>query len=507
VSSLSDTVEATRLSGVIAWLREALDPRSAERLALNGRRWNTLPASARTPQQAAGRAHVACGATHGVVERCNFACTACYLTSEANGTPDLPLEDVFRQIDELRRHLGPMGKVQITSGEVTLLEPEELGRIVAYARNVGLDPMLMTNGQRFVDRPGYLETLVLEYGLRKVAIHVDVTQRGRRAAPFPCTERSLRGIRDDFAARIRRVRRHTGRHLDAAHTVTVTRDNIDDVPDLIRWSLDHHDAFRMVSFQPVAEVGRTRDSGGDDLSLAAVWHRIREGVGLPLNRDALHFGHRACNIVCPLFVVSYGEQREIVECVPEGDRFGLQVMTRLLDMFGGLGPLRESPLRGALRRLLVAALHPATVGSALAYGALRAWWMRGKLLEIAWQAVRLRSVRVRPWILVVHKFMNPDELATPLGQERLRSCVFRVPVDGRMVSMCELNATDLRLRLNRAQRRRVRQATSRATAASIAANNAAPVKPASGISTRLAASEPRQPPTRSAAYSGETTEC
>jgi len=348
-----------------------------------------------------------------------------------------------------------MGKVQITSGEVTLLEPDELGRIVAYARKVGLDPMVMTNGQRFVDRPGYLETLVRDHGLRKVAIHVDLTQRGRNGTARPRTEAALREVRDDFAERIRSVRRWARRRLEAAHTITVTRDNLDEVPELIRWSLDHHDAFRMVSFQPVAGVGRTRDANGDDLSLAAVWQRIREGVGLPLNRDALHFGHRACNIVCPLFVVSYGKKREIVECVPEGDRFGRHVMSRLLDMFGGLGPLRERPVRGVLRRLLVAALNPATVATAATYGALRAWRMRGKLLEIALQALRLRSVRVRPWILVVHKFMSPDELATPLGQERLRSCVFRLPVDGRMVSMCELNATDLRLQLNRAQRRGV----------------------------------------------------
>ena len=77
--------------------------------------------------------------------------------------------------------------------------------------------------------------------------------------------------------------------------------------------------------------------------------------------------------------------------------------------------------------------------------------MRKKLLVIVSNALRLRRVRVRPWILVVHKFMGPEELATTLGQERLQSCVFRVPVNGRMVSMCELNATGLRLKLNRAQ--------------------------------------------------------
>ncbi len=82
----------------------------------------------------------------------------------------------------------------------------------------------------------------------------------------------------------------------------------------------------------------------------------------------------------------------------------------------------------------------------------RAWRMRRKLFEIVRHATRFRAVRVRPWILVVHKFMDRDELSTRLGKERLQSCVFRVPVHGRMVSMCELNATDLRLQLNRVQR-------------------------------------------------------
>ncbi len=437
----------------VARVRSALDPRSAERLALNRGKWDTLPAVARTPQQAAGRAQVACGATHGVVERCNYACTACYLTDEANKTPDLPFEEVAAQLDALRAALGPMGKVQLTAGEVTLLQPDELGRIVRYARSIGLDPMVMTNGQRFVDRPGYLETLVRDHGLRKLSVHIDLTQRGRRGIPRPSSEAELRPVRDDFAERIRRVRRETGRRLHAAHTVTVTRDNVDEVADVTRWSLDNHDAFRMLSFQPVAEVGRTTDAtDGNALSLDAVWARIREGVGLPLNRDALHFGHRACNIVCPLFVISVGDRREVLECVPEGDARGLEIMSRLLAIFGGLGPILNAPVRGIARRVAVALGNPGTAAAAIGYGLGRAWATRRRLASIARDALRARTIRIRPWILVIHRFMSPDELSTPLGRERLEACVFRLPVDGRMVSMCEMNATDLRLRLNRTAR-------------------------------------------------------
>ena len=87
----------------------------------------------RTDQQLAGVAAVGCGATHGVMERCNFACTSCYLSDVANRTPPLEFAEVKGQLNDLLDHLGSGGKVQITSGEVTLLSKHELGRIVAYA--------------------------------------------------------------------------------------------------------------------------------------------------------------------------------------------------------------------------------------------------------------------------------------------------------------------------------------------------------------------------------------
>jgi hypothetical protein len=447
-------LEENRSRRLGLWLRglwqDLREPWSSERRELCRRRWATLPSGLRTAQQAAGRAHVACGATQGVLERCDFACTACYLTTVANRTPRLPFSRVREQLDTLRHSLGPMGKVQITSGEVTLLEPHELGRIVAYARRIGLDPMVMTNGQRFTRMPDYLPSLVRDHGLRKVAIHVDSTQRGRRGVRPVGSEASLRPVRDRFAALIRRTRKETGHRLDAAHTVTVTEGNLDQIPEILRWALDNHDAFRMVSFQPVAEIGRTRDHRGPRVSLDAVWSRVCDTIG-PLNRGALQFGHPACNIVCPLFVVSVGNRLEVVECVPEGDRWGQELLGRLLDAAGGLDPIGGNVGRGIAKLVSVMARNPRLLGSAMAYGLTRAWRQKHVVRSVVTGLALLRRVRVRPWILVVHEFMNREELTTPLGQERLDACVFRVPVNGRLVSMCELNATDLRLELNREQ--------------------------------------------------------
>ena len=45
--------------------------------------------------------------------------------------------------------------------------------------------------------------------------------------------------------------------------------------------------------------------------------------------------------------------------------------------------------------------------------------------------------------------MNYNELETPLGKERLDLCIFKVPIDGALVSMCELNASGIRDRYYR----------------------------------------------------------
>jgi len=47
--------------------------------------------------------------------------------------------------------------------------------------------------------------------------------------------------------------------------------------------------------------------------------------------------------------------------------------------------------------------------------------------------------------------MSPGDLLTKEGKERLEACIFKVPVDGKLVSMCEMNATDLRAKIDRLQ--------------------------------------------------------
>ena len=403
-------------------------------------RWGSLPQRLRLPQQLAGVGAVACGATHSLMEKCNFACTSCYLSEVANYTQPLPFEQVREQLDELRAHLGPGGKCQITSGEVTLLDPHELGRIVAYARQIGLDPMVMTNGQRLLQMPDYLPTLVGQYGLAKIGLHVDVTQKGRPGLTEATRERDLDGVRDRLAALIESTREQTGRPLHAGSTVTVTERNLDDIPDVMHWVLGNVDCVRIISFLPAAEVGRTSDRSVRDITMDDVWGKICEGVGAKLNRHAMYYGHPECNITVPVVLVSAGERHHVVEVVRAHRRWDLRVFSRALREFSRCVDLDDRAWRNGVAAGWALVRRPLALGELALYSLSRLWSARRVVAAFSWHLLTLRRARVRPLLLVVHRFMNADELDTPLGEERLRACVFKLPVDGEMVSMCEMNA-------------------------------------------------------------------
>ena len=131
-------------------IENLIRPIPPERRRKSSERFRDLPSRLQTAEQIIGVAHHSCGATHGVMERCDLACTSCYLGEEANASVPLEGREVRGQLDALREFLGPQGKAQITSGEVTLLPREVLGGYVRYAIDIGLDPMVMTHGRRFL---------------------------------------------------------------------------------------------------------------------------------------------------------------------------------------------------------------------------------------------------------------------------------------------------------------------------------------------------------------------
>ena len=215
----------------------------------------------------------------------------------------------------------------------------------------------------------------------------------------------------------------------------------------MRWLVKNLDAFRMISFQPVAEVGRTRDAAIEDLTLDDVWSRICEGLGAQLNRDAMHFGHPECHIVIPVIVVRAGQESIVLETVRQAKRWDRGYLRRLLRHIGGYTVRGKSRAANLLGIASLTLRNPVLLIETFFHGLYRIWGDRRGLASILLAAAKNRSLGIRPLALVVQKFMSPAELETEVGRERLAACTFRVPYDGQMIPMCEMNATELRARL------------------------------------------------------------
>lgn len=396
--------------------------------------WSRLPEALRTPTQYLGRHYAGCGATVGAMPKCDFACTGCYLGADANRARPRPLAQIKTQLRELRAWLGPVGNVQLTDGEVSLRAEAEVIELIRYAREIGLVPMLMTHGETFRRKPGLLERLMVEGGLTEISIHIDTTQRGRRDHfAHVKTEADLDPLRGEFAAMIRSARQSTGRRLEAASTVTVTRDNLSGVPSIVRCLLAHADAFKMVSFQPLAEVGRT-DPTLRGLHPDELWEKIAEGAGDPaIRRGEGSLGHPSCSRFVQGLAVKHPQ--------PDRPRFfpfyridqpdEIGALRELFDRVGGMSFRLDDRATAWRRAAWMLVRHG---GFALTRLVPQAWKL--------WR--RAGTLRGNYFAIVSHHFMSASEIATVEGQERLDVCAFKVSINGKLESMCAVNALGLR---------------------------------------------------------------
>ncbi|MBC7397039.1 MAG: radical SAM protein, partial [Bdellovibrionales bacterium] len=218
-----------------------------------------------------------------VTQRCNLDCTLCYLSENSESVKDIPIEEVFRRIDLIKDHYGPGTDVQITGGDPTLRDTEELVQIVKRVKMLGMNPTLMTNGLK-ATRP-LLERLIA-VGLKDVAFHVDLTQERR---PFK-TEMELNKVRKIYIERVR------GLPIHIIFNTTVFKDNFHEIPDLIRFFREHSDIVQFASFQLQADTGRGELRKRDNvISMETVWEQIEKGAEVKLPFEAIQIGHGDCN--------------------------------------------------------------------------------------------------------------------------------------------------------------------------------------------------------------------
>ena len=379
----------------------------AGREELLRRTWERLDPQFRTPNQVLGRrSTIGCVALE-ITQRCNLDCTLCYLSESSESVRDLPLDAVFERIDRIRETYGPGIGVQVTGGDPTLRPRAELVAIVRRLADRGLRPSLFTNGIRA--SRDLLQELA-GAGLFDVAFHVDTTQRLKK---YP-TEQSLNAVRREYIERVR------GIGVAVIFNTTVHAGNLDEVPMLVRFFLEHSDVVGMASFQVQAATGRGewRDRP-PHLTSEAIRERIREGVGLPrLAWDTALVGHPKCNRGTMLATVG-GRAIDVLSDPPLYERF--------LHEFRHVSFDRRDVRRTARRVVLSAFRNPFWLVRGGAFLARKLWSVRREL----WRRERVGKIT-----FFVHAFMD----AHALDPERVRNCAFMIMTAEGPVSMCAHNA-------------------------------------------------------------------
>ena len=94
-------------------------------------------------QQMGRRWAIGCVALE-ITQRCNLDCTLCYLSEHSEAVADIPIEEIYRRIDEIFKQFGPNTDVQVTGGDPTLRKRDELIAIIRYIKQKSICRIFFT---------------------------------------------------------------------------------------------------------------------------------------------------------------------------------------------------------------------------------------------------------------------------------------------------------------------------------------------------------------------------
>ncbi|MBX3502752.1 MAG: radical SAM protein [Alphaproteobacteria bacterium] len=360
-----------------------------------------------SPAQAYGRRWgVGCIAVE-ITQRCNLDCGLCYLSDSSEALKDLPLPEVLRRLDDVRCIYGEGTDVQITGGDPTLRDHDELVAIVRHAAAIGLRPALFTNGIRATRE---LLARLASAGLVDVAFHVDTTQNRKGYD----SEVALNALRDVYVERAR------GLGLNVIFNTSLHTGNVGEVRALVRYFFARAGTISFASFQLQAATGRgVLGSRPETLTPAAICAAIDAALAARLSWDFPLGGHPACNrYAC---VLAAGQEAfDLYRDRPFLERMLEEAVDVRLD--------RRHRLRSVATLLRFWMARPGLWLPGLRWAGRLAWRMRRGL----WRG----RGRVEKVSFFVHNFMD----ACKLERDRIEACAFMVATADGMRSMCLVNA-------------------------------------------------------------------
>lgn len=343
-----------------------------------------------------------------ITQRCNLDCTLCYLSESAEAVKDIPIEEIFRRIDQLRAMYGPNTDIQISGGDPTLRKRDELMAIVRYVRDSGMRPSLFTNGIKATR--DMLEELV-ENGLVDVAFHVDLTQERKGYA----TEVELNEVRSEYIERARDL------PLSIFFNTTVYDGNFHEIPAIVDFMVKNSDVVRLASFQLQADTGRGVLTQRDFMiTQQTVAQQIRDGAKCDINFDAMDIGHSKCNKYAMTLVAN-----DTVHDVFYDTNY-VQKVLQTMDHSMVFDRQNKRQVIESMASWVIK--NPTLLPSSLK-------WLANKTKDMAVDVVKAKG-KVNKLSFFIHNFMD----ACHLEQERVDSCVFMVATAEVPISMCLNNA-------------------------------------------------------------------
>lgn len=366
-----------------------------------------------TPHQAASRRWAIGCVSLEVTQRCNLDCSLCYLSEHAEAVLDFPLEEIIRRIDRIAEQFGRDCDVQVSGGDPTLRDHDELEQIVRRIAQHGMRSSLFTNGI-LASRP--LLKRLQAAGLNDVAFHVDMTQERQAYA----SETELNALRLTYINRAR------GLGLNVMFNTTVFDANVGDVPMLVRFFAEHSDVVRLASFQMQADTGRGVLSGRPEgLTQLHMMGLIEQGARTSLNWDALLGGHPSCNRYATALVLGAGQKIHLHDLLEDG-----AFVARVMRETAGLSVPRQHIWQAAWRWAGAVAKRPGLAWAGAQWLARLVWRLRGKW-PMAFHGPGPRKIS-----FFIHNFMHAQDL----DPARIDTCVFMAAGPTGMVPMCEFNA-------------------------------------------------------------------
>lgn len=218
-----------------------------------------------------------------ITDKCNIYCRGCY---RLNRTGHKTLEEVKEEIRYLQEWRN-CDNISIAGGE-PLIHPDILD-IIAYIRERGMKPLILTNGVKLWDNKPFLLELK-RAGTLGFTFHIDSEQS--RPHWKGKTEEDLFALRLEYAKMVNEV---GGMFVSFGSTIYPS--NLESIPRIVRWANEHIDlvhglvfiCFRaapmdgkfkyVVEGKPVeVEVGYTSpDDSEVHVTSADVYEKIKEG--------------------------------------------------------------------------------------------------------------------------------------------------------------------------------------------------------------------------------------